>query len=278
MLALRRRRRGRDERRARPPRDLRLAGRGARGRSARSWPARRRPSCGTGPTSLALRGDAPDVAFDVADAGARRRRLALRRGAGTRVRLRVPGRPQRAQRRRRARGLRAGRRRPARPPPRRWRTSPAPGRRFQRLGDDARAARASSTTTPTTRPRSRPRIDAARTLAPAPGRRGLPAAPVLAHAAARARVRRRAGAAPTSPPCSTSTRRASAPRTSPASSGLLVAEAAADAARRAPGAVAADLRRRRAGPARAAARRATCAWSSGAGDVDELGRRLVATG
>ena len=62
----------------------------------------------------------------------------------------------------------------------------------------------------------------------------------------------------------------------PGVSGRLVAEAAADAARRAHRGLAAGLRRRRALPARRAARRRPVPVL-GAGDVDALGRRLVAS-
>ena len=78
-------------------------------------------------------------------------------------------------------------------------------------------ARSSSTTTPTTRPRSRATIEAARTLDAAPA-----SSPSSSRTSSRARSTRRASSAPrsrspTSSSCSTSTRRASAPRTSRAS-------------------------------------------------------------
>ena len=78
MLALRRRRRGRAEHRARPPRDLRLAGRADRG--LRRVPRRRAGSAVVG--ARAARGPATSSS-PPEDLTLRARRLALRAGAGT---------------------------------------------------------------------------------------------------------------------------------------------------------------------------------------------------
>ena len=208
---------------------------------------------GTGP-SCSRCATAPSSPFDVADpeldAGGSRFTL-----DGVDGRARGARRPQRAQRRRRAGGLRARRRRPAARPPRRWRTSRGAGRRFERLGETAAGRRWSSTTTPTTRPRSRRR---------SPPRARWPAArwsPSSSRTCTRARARWRASSAP----------RSRAP-TSPcvlddlpgarARRGLPRASAACWSPRRRPtprggrrGALAAGLRRRRARAARRAARR-----------------------
>ena len=209
--------RGAHQRRARPPHDLRLAARRRRRRSARSSAlARARGRAGTGRSCSALAGGGRASAV-------RRRRPSSTPGGSRfdarrrRGRAAGAGRPQRAQRRRRA-DRDAGSPAPTSPPPRpRCATSRAPGRRFERARHDRRRARSWSTTTPTTRPRSRATIEAARTLGPRRRRRRLPAAPVLAHAAPGARVRRRARARRPRRGARRSTRRASAPRTSPAS-------------------------------------------------------------
>ena len=161
---------------------------------------------------------------------------------------------QRAQRRRRAGGRRrspASSRRPAAVA--RSRASRGAGRRFERLGHTRRRRASSSTTTPTTRRRSRRRSR--------PRARSAPRRVVAAfqphlysrtqHLAREFGARARGGRPGRA--CSTSTRRASAPRTSrrqrPARR-----RAVADAAAGPRGAVAAGVRRRRARAARAAAR------------------------
>ena len=63
----------------------------------------------------------------------------------------------------------------------------------------------------------------------------------------------------------------------PGVSGLLVAEADRRRRRRAHGPVAAELRRRRAASCAALLRDGDLCLVLGAGDVDELGRRLAAT-
>ena len=95
MLSLRGRDRGAHERRARPPRDLRLAGGAARRRFARSSRApRRRSSCGTARScsrcAAAGRPSVEVVPYDVPDAAAERRGLALS-VARARGALAVPG-------------------------------------------------------------------------------------------------------------------------------------------------------------------------------------------
>ena len=120
-------------------------------------------------------------------------------------------------------------------------------------------------------------LEAARTLAPAAAGRGLPAAPVLAHAAPGARVRRRARARRPAGGDRRSTRRASAPRTIPGVTGRLVAEAAADAAggRRVAWLPDFDSAERF---LRAELREGDLLLTLGAGDIDALGRRLVGPG
>ena len=186
-------------------------------RSARSSPARREAvAVGPARAARAARRRAPRSRFDVPDAGARAGRLALRLARATTCALRGA----------RARTTRAT-------PPPRWRPagSPAPtrprrsrrcadfagaGRRFERARARRRRARVVVDDYAHHPTEVAATIAAARTLGAAARRRRLPAAPVLAHAAPRARVRRARSRAPTSPSCSTSTRRASAPRTSPA--------------------------------------------------------------
>ena len=173
--------------------------------------------------------------------------------------------------RRAARGRRpgGGRRRAARLPGRR------PALRAAR--PDRRRAPRWSTTTRTTRRRSRATLEAARTLAPAPRRRRLPAAPVLAH---RARTPREFGAALALADevvvldIYPARERA---EDFPGVTGLLVARAAADAARREARRVAA--RRTRAAealPAPRALRDGDLVLTLGAGDVDALGPRARA--
>ena len=209
--------RGADQRRARPPRELRLARGAARGvprvpgtRRAQAVVSGTAPSCsrcarsGRGDRGRSLRRDRAD---------ARRRGLALPAGAARRSAWRVPG----AHNALNAAGaLEAARLAGA---------DAAlaieglagfhgAGRRFQLLGADrARRGRVRRLRPPPDRGRG----DAgggAHARAPAAGG-GVPAPPVLAHGAARARVRRGAGARRRGGACSTSTPRASAPRTSP---------------------------------------------------------------
>jgi hypothetical protein len=200
-----------DERRARPPRDASARWRSCERRFARSWRGRRGGRLGTG-RSCSRCAARRVVAYDAERAttlDARGLALPVARARG---RAAVPGAHN---------ALNA----PARWRPRGW---PAPtrhardrglagfrgaGRRFQLLGVRPRAGRWSTTTTPTTRPRSRD-AEAARTLEHGAAGGGLPAAPLLAHRAARARVRRGAGAGRRGGRCWTSTRRASARRTS----------------------------------------------------------------
>ena len=132
------------------------------------------------------------VPYDAPDRRARARpasRFTLARDRGPPA---GPRRPQRGQRRRRADRLRAGRRRPGAGGGRAGRLPrrPAPARAARR---DARRARPSTTTTPTTRPRWRRRSPPCGRSRPRRRGRRVPAAPVLAHARARAGVRRGAG-------------------------------------------------------------------------------------
>ena len=224
------------------------------------------------PDVLALRGDAPLVPFDAPapslDGAAR-----ASTGAGTRCACAVPGAH---NARNAAAALEACRARGRRPRGRRGGLADfaGAGRRFQALGATSSGA-SWSTTTPTTRPRWRPPSMPPGRWA-APGGRRLPAPPVLAHAAPRGRVRRGAGRR----------RRGRRARRLPgarARRGLPRRQRAARGRgrrrrrRRAHGAVAADLRRRRARPARLLRDGDLC-LVLGAGDVDELGRRLAATG
>ncbi len=193
------------------------------------------------------------------------------------VALRGARRPQRAQRGRRARGGAASRARTRRRRRRRSRTSRAPAAASSRSARTPAGARVYDDYAhhPT---EVRATIEAARTSRPRPRRRRVPAAPLLADGRARTassapRSRRR-----TSRWCSTSTRRASAPRTTRGSSGLLVAEAAADAAARAAGRVDAELRRRRGVPARDAARRRPRASCWAPATSTRSAARLVAGG
>ena len=190
----------------------------ARGARGRLGPAR----------AAGARATVPVVAFDVPDvelhAGGSRFELARARGRARRARRSTTRSTPRGARRR------AGSRAPTRRArPRRSPTSAAP----------AGASSASARPPPARsvvddyahHPTEVARDDRGRPHARSRARdRRLPAAPVLAHRRAGARVRPRAGARRPRRSCSRSTRRASAPRTSRASAGLLVAEAAADAA------------------------------------------------
>ena len=198
--------RGAHQRRARPPRDLlvaarrrrhlpRLPGAGRRGRARRRARADPLP----GPRRAAGGGRA------------RARRLALQRRRRARLAA-GPGRPQRPQRGGRARRLRARGRRPRggrRRAGRLRRRRPA----VRAAGDDGRGrAGGRRLRAPPDRGARHDRRRPHARAAPRGGR--LPAAPVLAHAPPVPRVRRRAGRGRRSSRCSTSTRRASAPRTS----------------------------------------------------------------
>ncbi len=211
MLSLERRDRGADERRARPPRGLRLAGGAARGVPRVPRGPRARRSCGIARSCSSCAAAAELVAYDVqepelGDGGSRFR------WRGHEVALAVPGAHnalQRASRRSRRRGSRAptadarGRRPRA--------ASAAPGGAFSCSGGAPRGARVyddyahhPTEVAATLRRRAHARARAAD--------RGLPAAPVLAH-----RVARRASSGARSRPrtwwsCSTSMPRASAPR------------------------------------------------------------------
>ena len=183
---------GRHEHRARPPRDVRLAGRRSRRRSASSSPGRDASSSGTAPTrrrSWTASGIGEAAFFRADDVELTPGRLGVHLGGAARApaacRARTTslnaaaaltacvmmGLP-REDAGRDARGLP-------------WRRAPLRG-----AGHAPRRARPSSTTTPTTRPRSRRRSPPRGRCEPPPARRRLPAAPVLAHAAARPRVRR----------------------------------------------------------------------------------------
>ncbi len=273
--SLERRDRAADERRARPPRDVRAR-----------WPscARRFREFLAGPREAVV-WDRPEL-------------LELRDGRAVwpydaRASSTLDARAGRASRGDGARGARwrcRARTTRSTPPARceaaRWRApTPSGGDRRRWRGfarrraalsaarRERRRARACTTTTPTTRPRSprrsRPRARS-RTSAWSPSSsRTCTRAPRCSRASSGARWR-----SPTSSPCSTSTRRASAPRIIPGVSGLLIAEAAADAAAGRPVYWLPTLRRRRARAARAAGRGRLCVVM-GAGDVDELGRELV---
>ena len=155
LLKLDRRRRGPHQRRARPPRDLRLAAATSRRRSASSWRGASTRSCGTGRSCWRWRTGPRVVALRRRPRRCRPAARASRSTAST-VRAVGPGRPQRAQRRRGADGDPRRRRR------RRRRGGGARrllGRRAGASSASARRprARSSSTTTRTTRPRCAPR-------------------------------------------------------------------------------------------------------------------------
>ena len=210
-----------------------------------------------------------------------RRRRTRRRAGGVALRMaRARGaphgarRPQRGQRGGRARGgLRGPAPRPRRP--RRRSTSfRGAARRFeplgatpagaQRLDDYAHHPTEVAATLAAARTLAPPRVIAvfqphlySRTARPAP------------------RVRRRAGRSPTWSSCSTSTRPASGRRTSPGVTGRLVAAAAADAAGGRPVAWLPGSPSAAGLPAGVLRARDLC-LVIGAGDVDALGRALVA--
>ncbi len=216
MLSLQRRDRAADERRARPPRDLRLARASCAARSREFLRGPRRAVIWDRPELLELRGRGELVGLRRArgsslDAGGSRFRW-----RGHDVTLAVPG----AHNALNAAGaLEAARLAGAEASAAIAGLGGVHGRRaaLSAARHERRAARASTTTTPTTRRRSRRR---SRARARSSTQRLV--AVFQPHlfsrtALARARVRRGAGAAPTWSSCSTSTRRASAPRTSRAS-------------------------------------------------------------
>ena len=146
------------------------------------------------------------------------------------------------------------------------------GRRFERLGTTPAGALVVDDYAhhPT---EVRATIEAARTLAP---RRVV--AVFQPHLFSRtrapgARVRRRARAAPTGSWCSRSTRRASAPRTSPASPGCWSPRRPPTPRGGRPVAWLPDVRRGRGATCAPSCATATCCLTLGAGDVDALGRR-----
>ena len=186
--------RGRHERRARPPRDVRLGGRGAR-RSSTSWlAARARRSCASWELERPSTWLSPSPASTTAGTPPRARRARARRRA--------------ARGGRRARSRRFARRR-------------APLRARRRGGRRPRR----TTTTATTRPRSRSR-SAPRASAPGGGLvRRLPAARLRAHAAPRPRSSARRSGSPTRSIVTDVTGARDAPR--PGVTGKLVAGRAA---------------------------------------------------
>ena len=180
MLAPRRRRRRGHERRARPPRDLRLAGRAARRVPRSSWRARRRRCCGTARSSsrCAGRGRSSPSTCPTPSSPAAARASSWR---GHEVRLPVPGAHNalNAAAALEACALAGADAAAAAAALADFRGA---GRRFQRLGHTpAGAARRRRLRPPPDRGRGDDRRRA-RTLRRAAGRRGLPAAPVLAHA------------------------------------------------------------------------------------------------
>ena len=162
-----------------------------------------------------LPGDALRFGIDEGDLRAERLEL---RAAGSRftvdgpeVELRVPGRHNVLNALAALAACRAAGSSPPRRPPR-WRASPAPARRFEEHGRPP-PARSSTTTTRTTRPRCGRRSRRPARSATAPGRL-LPAAPLLAHARSSRASSAGRSPWPTWSSCSTSTPRASGPRTS----------------------------------------------------------------
>ena len=247
--------RGRDERRARPPRDLGSL-RGPRRRLPRVPGGRRHAVVWDRPELRRAAGRRRRGRFDVAGRRPAPRRRALRAGAGTEVAPGRPGRPQRAERRRGARGRARSPAPTTRPRPPRSRASAARAGASRRWG--ARAAGALVVDDYAHHPTEvAATIAAARTLGAAARRRRLPAPPLLAHAprsrASSARAlatrRHRRGA-----------RRLPGARARRGLPGRERADARRGGRRRrrrAPGAVAAGVRRRRAGAARPARATAT---------------------
>ena len=224
------------------------------------------------PDVLALRGDAPHVAFDVPAPDARRGGSSFE-WRGHAVRLAVPGAHNARNAAAALEAVRAGRRRPrgGRRGAGRLRgrraALPGPGHHEQRRARDRRLR--PSPDRGGRHHRRRPHAGAAA------GGRGLPASPVLAHAAARARLRRRAGRGPTCAAVLDVYPARERAEDFPGVTGLLVAEAAADAAGGRPvlwlptfDAAEPVLR--------GLLRDGDLCLVLGAGDVDELGRRLVA--
>ena len=187
--------RRRDERRARPPHDVRPRARTcdeafraflAARRHAVVWDRPECSRCAGGPRRVDVRrpGRRP--------ASPRAPRFAL--ATGRRSALAVPGAHNALNAAAALEALRARGGRRGRAPPRRWRASGARAGASRSWGAPPRGAIVVDDYAhhPTEVAAT---IAAARTLAPAAGGRGLPAPPVLAHARARARVRRRARAA-----------------------------------------------------------------------------------
>ena len=271
MLRARRRRRRRDERRARPPRDLRLAGRARGGVPRRSSRGRAGSRRGTRPELLELLGRPARRRSSAPRRRAGRRRRRASRWAAARCAWRCRARttPPTPPRRSRRCGWRAptrGRGRGAGGLPRR--RAPLRGARHA-----PRRARPSSTTTPTTRPRWRRRSPPRARSAP----RRLVAV-FQPHLYSRTRQLAREFGAALAPPTSWCVLDVYPARERaedfPGVSGLLIAEAAADAAEggRSAGCPASTTPSR---SSRALLRDGDLCLVLGAGDVDALGRSLV---
>ncbi len=187
----RRRDRGADERRARAPRHIRLARGAARGVRRAARGRARRPSCGIAPSCCRC-ATGTLVAYDATDVtltpGGSRFQLARERGDARRA-----GRPQRARRDGCARGGAAGGSRGGAGRLPRWRASRARAAAFSGSGSApaARVVYEDYAHHPTEIDGDPARRADARAQ-PAGGR--VPAPPVLAHGAARPRVRQGAGA------------------------------------------------------------------------------------
>ena len=245
--------RGAHQRRARPPRDLRVAARRRRARF-REFLGARRARGGLGPAGAASRcADGTAVGRSTPSPGARAGRLALRARRRRRSQLTVPGAHNALNAAAALTACRARGADVAAPPRPRCATS----RRRPALRAPRHArprARSSSTTTPTTRPRC-----ARRSRPPARWTPRRVVAVFQPHlysrtAAPGARVRRRARARRPRRSCSTIYPARERAEDFPGVTGRLVAEAAADAGGGQARRVAARPRRRRALPARRAAR------------------------
>ena len=210
-----RRGRGRDERRARPPRDLRLARRARRGLPRVPGRAPRTRSSGTGRSCARWPGPARGR-FDVADPDLDADGAALRAGAGPRSALAVPGAHNARNAAAALEALRLAGRRRGRGGRGAGDASAGAGRRFERPGPHRRGARLVVDDYAHHPTEVAATIAAARTLRP---RRVV--AVFQPHLFSRTRqLAREFGARwprPTSRRSSTSTRRASGPRTSRAS-------------------------------------------------------------
>ena len=262
-----------DERRARPPHELRLAGTSC-ARLFREFLAHAAHGRDLGPARAARAARGPARRLRRGRGGARPRAARAFAGAGTRSGSRCPACTTRSTRpaRSRWRALAGAGEQPARS--RRWPRFPGAARRFQRARRAAPAGRSCTTTTPTTRPRSPPRCRPrarSRTGAwwPSSSRTCSRARVALAREfGPRAGARRRGRGA----------RRLSGPR---ARRGLPRRERSAGrrGGRRRGGRQARVTGCRASTPpsacSRACSARAICAWLMGAGDVDALGRRLV---